>query len=338
MVLIGKNIVTDAELAEYIRLQSENHEQETEAQQKTVRNHFDARAIARVTQHPRHETVPDPRTGRRQLGIKDQRVRIYLSFPTTGDALSLRVHPELRLGPPEDQPEPCQEKNQETTRRKTLDLSKGNSGCYVEKTRQSQISKIKAKLWPKRKAGPSQDKGLAFTDLMNAVQTTASANENMFKSRDRNRVMPSTMAHRHAPEEENSLKEQIYRLTGLLPSEQRIFYNKCHLTRDHSNLRDYGIGHGDTLLVMQPLQCSPIYKGERTKNKINLREMSPLNKPAKCFRFMPRWQNNTRPRLFEAEASATLVPDAISVFDYACIPDHGHTDHCAVIRRMHGIT
>jgi hypothetical protein len=336
MVLTGEFHVTDAELAEYIRQQSEMYMQD---QEKTpVRNHFDARMVARVAQHPRHDTVPDSRTGRRQVGTKDEKVRIYLSFPTTGDVLSLRVHPELRMGPPENKPEAAEEKAQEITRRKTLAVSGGTS---------SNIAKLKAKLWPKKKVGPavSHYKGQAFTDLMGDVTTRKSLAAGMFKDSLNNRrsVSPGgggSRAHRPPPEEEDSLKEQIYRLTGLLPSEQRIFYNRCQLTRDHSNLRDYGIGHGDTLLVMQPLQCSPVYKGVKAKNKINLKDQCPMNKPTKGFRFMPRWQNHQHPRLFEAEATAVTntAADAVYCFDYSSIPDHGHTDYCGKIRRMHGIT
>eukprot|EP00746_Dinoflagellata_sp_MGD_P007843 gnl/MRDRNA2_/MRDRNA2_115601_c0_seq1.p1 gnl/MRDRNA2_/MRDRNA2_115601_c0~~gnl/MRDRNA2_/MRDRNA2_115601_c0_seq1.p1 ORF type:complete len:335 (-),score=49.76 gnl/MRDRNA2_/MRDRNA2_115601_c0_seq1:24-1028(-) len=334
MVLSGELHVTDEELREYIRQQSELYEQDQGT--ADVRNHFDARVVARVALHPRHDTVPDSNTGRRHRGTKDEKVRIYLSFPTTGDTISLRVHPELRMGPPDTKPEAAEEKAQEIHRRKTL---VGTS---------SQISKLKAKLWPKKKGGSGDTsyKGQAFTDLMGTVQTRQSVSAAMFKDKRMSlskKVTPEgdrAWTSRPPPEEEDSLKEQIYRLTGLLPSEQRIFYNRCHLTQNYSNLRDYGIGHGDTLLVMQPLQCSPVYHGEKTKNKINLKEMCPMNKPRKGFRFMPRWQTHTHPRLLEAEATAVTntAADSVYVFDYSCIPDHGHTDFCGKIRRMHQIT
>lgn len=333
MVLTGEFHVTDAELEEYIYQQTLLYEQDQG--KAAVRNHFDARMVARIPSHPRHDTVPDSRTGRRHSGTKDDKVRIYLSFPTTGDMISLRVHPELRMGPEDYKQEAVKEKAQEIVRRKTL--AAGTS---------SNIAKLKAKLWPKKKSGPSETpyKGQAFTDLMSTVQTRQSISAGMFKDKpphNSSRVMPDgSRSNRPPPEEEDSLKEQIYRLTGLLPSEQRIFYNRCHLTQNYSNLRDYGIGHGDTLLVMQPLQCSPVYHGEKTKNKINLREMCPMNKPRKGFRFMPRWQSHQHPRLLEAEATAVTntAADSVYVFDYSCIPDHGHTDFCGKIRRMHQIT
>lgn len=340
MVLKEEFVVTDGELAEFVRQQTLAYEQESPP--PPIRTHIEARLYPNVDKHQRHDTLPDPRSGRRALGIKDEKVRIYLQFPTTGDTISLRVHPELRLGPREGTPEAEEEKAQEITRRKTL---VGTSG---------QIARLKAKLWPQKKsiagAKAAPQKGQAFTDL-NSVQQrpSTSVNNNKYalsSSTKEKRVMPSTilrgdnMDMRPPLEEEGSLKEQIYRLTGLLPSEQRLFYNRCRLTIHDSNLRDYGIGHGDTLLCMQPLQCSPVYHGVKTRNKINLREMVPLNSPLKGFRFMPRWKNNQHPRLFEADAGSVTNTgaDAIFVFDYSAIPDHGHTDFTAKIRRMHGIT
>lgn len=320
MVLTENFHVTDDELAEYVRQQSEAYEQE--GRRRNVRSHFEARMLANIAKHPRHDTVPSPQTGRRAIGVREKKVRIYLQFPTTGDTISLRVHPELRLGPPEGKVEAVEEKAQEVTRRKTL---MGTS---------SRVSRMKAKFWPTLRKKTEPPKCQAFSDLMNSMPPRSSPEPKDY------RVMPSEMAMRHAPEEEDSLRDQIYRLTGLLPSEQRIFFNRCVLTVDSSNLRDYGIGHGDTLLVMQPLQCSPVYKGVKTKNKINLREMCPMNKPKKGFRFMPRWVTQQHPRLFEAEATAitNTAAEAIYTYDYSSIQDHGHTDFCGKIRRMHGIT
>jgi len=360
MVLAEKLHVSDEDLAAYIRQQAQEYEQDP-GPPKT-RNHFEARMFSNLARQPRHDTVPDPQTGRRHKGnTADIKVRIYLQFPTTGDMISLRVHPELRLGPQNEEAEneAAEAKAQEITRRKTLDISKMGSS-------QGHISRLKAKFFPKKKTMESPQKGQAFTDLMSTLDSTKEASrKSTFFAKEEpqtfhgSHVMTKPLAKmkrsnqrtfrgslgttkegRPVLEEEDSLKEQIYRLTGLLPSEQRLFYNKCILTQNHSSLRDYGIGHGDTLSCMQPLQCSPVYHGHKTKNKINLKEMCPMNKPTKGFRFMPRWQTQAHPRLFEVDPTSVVntAADAIFVFDYSCIPDHGHTDFCGKIRRMHGIT
>lgn len=59
----------------------------------------------RVGSLERHETIPCPATGRRCSVAQDDRIRIYVYLPASGDKVAFWVDPQMPLGPKEETPE-----------------------------------------------------------------------------------------------------------------------------------------------------------------------------------------------------------------------------------------
>lgn len=294
-----------------------------------------------IGRHHRCDTVPCSHTWRRCVGSVDAKVCIYLHFPCSGDDIRLRIHPELRLGPCESAPaghalaeraSPSRARRPQSAR---STVSASDAGTTTSKTSKDASSvrclRLRAKLFAKK-----QGRQPTFSDLSKVQQQGA-----------RDTLVPDWFTldadEDSPPTEEDSLKEQIQRLIGVIPSEQKIFFNKCHLADNHSTLADYGIGHGDTLLVM-----ARDARGHNSQSKtqkynpadlVDVRNKASKNCPGRPFRFMPRWQTHPAPRLLSAEASevTSMASDGLYVHHFLHLPDRGHRDCCGQIRKAHGI-
>lgn len=287
----------------------------------------DGRGLVTAVFHERHDTVPCSRTWRRCVGTADDKVRIYLRFPATGDTITAKVSTDLRIGPPSTSPE-------------RPDYRRKLRGMKIF-SRKSQVT--------------------SFTDFSGG-STSATAATRL------------TQTSSSKEEERDSLRDHIFRLTGLKPCDQRLLFNRETLVNDNSSLRDYGIGHGDSVLVigvddagrkpegyawtpsspqrskstrkeMSVSKASARKKGATAFSDIKSAASSPFsgssptvarNPPKRGFSFMPRWNSKPNPKILEADG-VNMAPDSIFVFDYSSIRDVGHSDGASKIRKMHGI-
>jgi len=225
---------------------------------------------------PRDDPVPDVLTSRRHICSHDDVIRIFVHVQGSGDCLSLTAHSELRLGPVP--PDPCNRLTDVFG-----DVARGVSGRAAEFRERLLASKQARKL---KQVSPScefTDIAKGADTRADAEEATlrpgaahaaaAAAAKEKSPEREKASAATETPAKRRQPRDlsrkiaeaplkialsrniaesvghVDNLKDRLLLLTGIAPGEMRLIFRGSPMTIDGSTLREYGICHGETILL-----------------------------------------------------------------------------------------
>lgn len=251
----------------------------------------------RVGQVGRQDTLPCRQTGRRQIGAADEKVRVYVYFPTTGDKMSLWVEPDLKIGPSEPtKPNRFNEFWGEHADRDGYSAGRGEDALAKVRTRASTAVK---QLVTQTSAAAAA----AVKIRKQASMAVAQKAEAKKKKAAVARVGPEPLAEEVSPTEEDSLKTRIFKLTGIKPRAQHLMFDHSLVEMDNATLRSYGIGHGMTLSLRiderllhsakPPLEFLATTKAKEQRTyslEYVVRRKADTNRfGAGEFRMMPKW-------------------------------------------------
>lgn len=328
---------------------------------------------------PRDDPVPDVRTSRRNICSPDDTIRIYVHVQGSGDTLSLFADPEFKLGPVPPDPH-----NRLTD--VFGDVARGVAGRAAEFREKLSASKQARKM---KQVSPSAEfSNIASPDMGATKQNPALASsaappvvDDKYKAAfvspnatpSSNKRTPRPLCRTTHPKKFaetvdhiDNLKDRLMLLTGIAPGEMRLIFRGSPMTIDSSTLREYGVCHGETILLTKR-DCPPCHShaaaaaaaaatsawtasAEISKHqRWSIAQPSPLaakryaklrrkDPQGKGFKFIPRWEHLERGGVFETERPMHLRSEAIHTFDYSGMQEHGHIDFCSFIRRLHGIT
>lgn len=276
--------------------------------------HQSSGSIVFVDGLARSETIPCVRTGRRHRALpnKDQAISVNVFFTESQDTMVLHVHPNMRIGPVEE-----------------------------------------------------EDNHNRFTDVFGDMASTrfCERGKNKFNFGapaggrwDPSQTIRAQLNMKRQAQHVESLKEKIENLAGIAICRQRLMYRQVPITMNWKTLRDYGIGHGQTVqcqigrppaeerkkLAAQEslfLACTERRRlqAERQTNQdlspprahFDLRKAPaahiPTNKSRGEFWLMPKWHSQAYPSKSEHGEGKTV---GISVQEFGSMPiafkDYSH--------------
>lgn len=343
-----------------------------------------------VSRIPRQECVPQVEMLRYSPGSTPT-IRVYVRF-ASGNHLSLDVDPDLKLGPP---PEKIRDKVASV-----MGTSKSGGGAM------GVMSAFKNMLLTKKEkefssilgdAGGADGKKSAVT-FANILSDSPGSEEKehsakrgfqalLAKAADKRR-QTALAAEAWSARKGGSVagkgrdwtwtapnfKSELFRLTGVPCSEQRLVFRGSPMSIDASTLREYGVTHGETMLLIRR-QLKPgaesnkpahyiepsrdeiragvsrgtvrrttiaDFGGMLSKRGSDARSLTgqSLNVATKG-RVMPRWRRDDPHGLLADDRPPCLDNEGIVVYNYEVMKDCGHSEvcggPCGAIRRLHGI-